>query len=156
MRLVLDNLAATDRLGATLGQLLAAGRIITLSGPLGVGKSELARAIIRHGCGETGDIPSPSFTLVQTYQTADGMAVWHMDCWRLESPDEALNLGIEDAFFEAACLIEWPEKLGPLLPADRIEIVLGMAADDNGRVAEITGPAELLAGLQAGFASPAS
>ncbi len=98
MRLVLDNLAATDRLGATLGQLLAAGRIITLSGPLGVGKSELARAIIRHGCGETGDIPSPSFTLVQTYQTADGLEVWHMDCWRLESPDEALNLGIEDAF----------------------------------------------------------
>ena len=156
MRLVLDNLAATDRLGATLGQLLAAGRIITLSGPLGVGKSELARAIIRHGCGETGDIPSPSFTLVQTYQTAYGLAVWHMDCWRLESPDEALNLGIEDAFFEAACLIEWPEKLGPLLPADRIGIVLGMAADDNGRVAEITGPAELLAGLQADFASPAS
>ena len=153
MRLVLDNLAATDQLGAYLAGLLDAGRIITLSGPLGAGKSELARAIIRHGCGETGDIPSPSFTLVQTYQTADGLEVWHMDCWRLESPDAALNLGIEDAFYEAACLIEWPEKLGHLLPADRIAITLEMAATDSGRIAEISGSAELLAAMQAALSS---
>ena len=153
MRLVLNNLAATDRLGAHLAGLLAAGRIITLSGPLGVGKSELARAIIRHGCGETGDIPSPSFTLVQTYQTADGLPVWHMDCWRLADPAEAINLGIEDAFYEAACLIEWPEKLSQLLPSDRIGIVLGMAANDGGRLADIAGPTELLTGLQTAFAS---
>lgn len=152
MRLVLDNLAATDRLGAHLAGLLEAGRIITLSGPLGVGKSELARAIIRHGCGETGDIPSPSFTLVQTYQTAGGLEVWHMDCWRLERPDDALNLGVEDAFYEAACLIEWPEKLGQLLPAGGIGIVLGMAAADSARTAEITGPDALLADMQAAFA----
>lgn len=142
----LDSLADTDQLGAGLASLLQAGLVLALSGPMGAGKSELARAVIRHGCGETGDIPSPSFTLVQHYATAAGLEVWHMDAWRLKQPAEALSLGIEDAFFEAACLIEWPEKLGHLLPADHLHILLHLPAEGPRR-AVITGPAEKMAAL---------
>ena len=117
----LDNLAATKRLGIFLGNLLRAGDVIALSGTLGAGKSELARAIIEHHNPDETDIPSPTFTLVQSYETQDGTPLLHFDMYRLEQPQDALELGIEDAFYEGVSLIEWPEKIGPFLPSNALQ-----------------------------------
>lgn len=136
----LDSLAATDEMGARIARLLAPSFILCLDGPLGAGKSELARAILRHGCGETGDIPSPTFTLVQTYERADGLPVWHMDLYRLEAPEEALELGIEDAFIEAACLIEWSDRLGPYLPQGAVRLALDFGDTPDSRQLLMSGP----------------
>ncbi len=97
-----------------------APHIFCLSGDLGAGKSVFCRAFIRHMAGDdTLDVPSPTFTLVQTYDSAatDGTAlpVYHFDLYRLDHPDDAYELGIEDAFADGICLIEWPDKLGDAL-----------------------------------------
>ena len=122
LQLKLNGLADTIQLGHLLSGLFQAGTGFALNGPLGAGKSELARAMLRAGCGEIGDIPSPTFTLVQSYETGDGLPVWHMDLYRLKSLEEALALGIEEAFYEAVCLIEWPDRLQGFLPPRLIEI----------------------------------
>lgn len=148
-QLELDDLAATDILGASIARLLAPSFVLCLSGPLGSGKSELARAILRHGCGETGDIPSPTFTLVQTYEATSphqmaGLEVWHMDLYRLEHPEEVLELGIEDAFIDAACLIEWPDRLGPYLPSGALHLSIDFGAQTEQRLIRISGPQTLV------------
>ena len=109
-------------LAARISALAAPGDIIALKGDLGAGKTSFARGFIRARGGEE-DVPSPTFTLVQIYELGD-VAVWHFDLYRLKSPDEAWELGIEDAFSEGISLIEWPERLGPLLPRHRLEIEL--------------------------------
>ena len=92
--------------------------MIALKGELGAGKTTFARAFIRaRGGGEA--VPSPTFTLVQIYEIGD-VPIWHFDAYRLRDPDEAWELGIEDAFRDGISLIEWPERLGPLLPARRL------------------------------------
>ena len=111
LQLELPNLAATQRLGALLADGLSAGDVISLSGPLGAGKSALARAIIEAANPNEIDIPSPTFTLVQTYELADGTPLWHLDLYRIESPEDAMQLGLDDAFIDAVCLIEWPDRL---------------------------------------------
>ncbi len=125
--------AQTDRLGRLLAELVCPGRVFCLQGPLGAGKSALARAIITASCDGADEIPSPTFTLVQPYQTRMGAELWHMDLYRLESVDDALALGIEDAFYHACCLIEWPERIVALLPDDviRIEIAFGPQQDSR-------------------------
>ena len=148
----LDDLSATDRFGASIAKLLAPSFVLCLSGPLGAGKSELARAIVRHGCGETGDMPSPTFTLVQTYdalQAPDGPSfeVWHMDLYRLETHEEVLELGIEDAFIDAACLIEWPDRLGPYLPRQALHLDIDFGARPDQRIIRLTGPHSLISPL---------
>ena len=90
LRLKLSNLRATQRLGALL------------AGDL--------RAIIQVANPDEMDVPSPSFTLVQTYELPDGTPLWHLDLYRIEGPEEAMELGLEDAFIDAACLIEWPDR----------------------------------------------
>ena len=90
LQLELPNLSATQRLGALLAVGLAAGDIISLSGPLGAGKSALARAIISSANQNETDIPSPTFTLVQTYELTDGTPLWHLDLYRIESPKDAM------------------------------------------------------------------
>lgn len=117
----------TARLGRALAAILHAGDCLLLEGPIGAGKSHLARALIRARLGREEDVPSPTFTLVQTYPgTPD---IWHADLYRLTHPDEVLELGLEDAFSTAICLIEWPDRLGAALPANPLRLSLSSAGE---------------------------
>ena len=131
----LPDLDATIRLGAALARHLRVGDVIALHGDLGAGKTELARAIIRTATGDPALIvPSPTFTLAETYDTAPG-AIWHFDLYRLGAPEEALELGLEEALTDGILLVEWPERLARLLPVDRLDVRLAYgAAPDRRRV----------------------
>lgn len=113
--LSLDDETGTRALAAKLADLLAPGDVVALEGTLGVGKSVLARNIIQTLTTLDEDVPSPTFTLVQTYE-ADKAPLFHFDLYRLCRAEEALELDIEDAFYDGISLIEWPAKLGPYLP----------------------------------------
>jgi len=113
----------TSALGARLATILQPGDIVALKGHLGAGKTSLCRGLISALIGPETEVPSPTYTLVQTYDTPIG-EVWHMDLYRLKEPDEALELGIEDAFVDAICLIEWPERLDAFLPAQHLDVTL--------------------------------
>ena len=107
---------ATEQLGATLAARLKPGDVVGLKGPLGSGKTTLARAILRAAAGDPDlVVPSPTFTLVEVYDTPRG-AFWHFDLYRLETPEQVFELGWEEALAEGVVLIEWPERLGALLP----------------------------------------
>jgi tRNA threonylcarbamoyladenosine biosynthesis protein TsaE len=132
-RLDLPDEAATARLARAVAALARPGDVIALRGDLGAGKTLFARAFI----GED-DVPSPTFTLVQIYDGPHGR-IWHFDLYRLKDPEEAVELDIEDAFAEGISLIEWPERLGPLLPADRLEIALDFADRPTARRVRLEG-----------------
>lgn len=138
--------AATLALGARIGARLGPGDVVCLSGGLGAGKTTLARGAIGAWSGEEGETPSPTYTLVQSYDGARGQ-LWHVDLYRLQRAEEALELGLEDAFAEAACLIEWPERIEALLPRDRLEVAL--TPDGEGRRALLTGRGDWGARLDA-------
>ncbi len=91
------------------------GDVLLLEGAIGGGKTHFARALIQSVMTEPEDVPSPTFTLVQVYDTQIG-EVWHSDLYRLSNIDEIEELGLTDAIDQAVCLIEWPEKMGPLMP----------------------------------------
>jgi tRNA threonylcarbamoyladenosine biosynthesis protein TsaE len=133
---VLPDEAATLALGARLGAWLCEGDVVCLQGPLGAGKTTLARGAVRAWLGDDeAEAPSPTFTLAQLYEGSRG-TLWHIDLYRLTEPEEAVEIGIEDAMASGACLIEWAERLGPLLPPDRMELALTM--DGEGRIARLT------------------
>ena len=132
----LPDAAATEAFGQRLGAMLREGDIVCLSGPLGAGKTTLARGAIAAWTGVAQDTPSPTYTLVQTYEGPRG-ELWHVDLYRLKRAEEAFELGLEDAFTTAACLVEWPERLGDLLPRDRLEIALAQVGE--GRRAQVRG-----------------
>lgn len=121
--------AATAALGARLAAALAPGDVALLSGPLGAGKSALARAVIRARLAAAGapaeDVPSPTYTLVQTYG-AGGVAIRHADLYRLGDPEEAEDLGLLEGLDGAILLVEWPDRLGALTPPRRLEIALDL------------------------------
>ena len=121
----LDHEADTARLGAAIARELRRREAVCLSGPLGAGKSSLARGLIRALTGEETETPSPTFTLVQTYET-NRFPVAHFDLYRLERPEEALELGLDDALDHGAAVIEWAEKLGHHLPANRLDVALAI------------------------------
>lgn len=141
LQLTLHDPAATARLGLLLSGQLQAGDVIALEGALGAGKSVLVRGIIQAACPAEDDIPSPTFTLVQTYEPDDLPLIMHFDLYRLETPEESLELGIEDAFIDAICLIEWPQRLGAFLPRGALTITLVDGADENSRIAHLGGGA---------------
>lgn len=119
---------ATARLAIALGDGLRAGDILCLSGDLGAGKTHFARALIQHlqaADGRSEDVPSPTFTLVQTYEAA-GQEIWHADLYRLSDPQEVDELGLTDAFDTAICLVEWPDRLGDEMPARALWLTLRM------------------------------
>jgi tRNA threonylcarbamoyladenosine biosynthesis protein TsaE len=128
---------ATAALAARLATAVQPGDIIALQGELGAGKTSFARAFIR-ARGGSEIVPSPTFTLVQSYDLPGGM-VWHFDLYRLRAPDEAWELGIEEAFADGISLIEWPERLGTLLPARHLLIALDFAAMPSTRQATLSG-----------------
>ena len=146
LQLELPDLAATQNLGALLADRLAVGDVISLSGPLGAGKSALARAIITSTNPKETDIPSPTFSLVQTYELADRTPLWHLDLYRIESPEDAMQLGLDDAFVDSVCLIEWPDRLEKFLPKSALSVHLCHADGDDLdgaagiRLAKITAP----------------
>lgn len=117
--------ADTVRVAAAVAHASIAGDVLALAGDLGSGKTAFARGFIRALTVPDEEVPSPTFTLVQTY-AADGRTIYHFDLYRIEDPDEAWELGIEEAFAGGIALIEWPERLGRLLPADRLDIRLNM------------------------------
>lgn len=127
----LPNEAATAALAARMAALARVGDVIALRGELGAGKTSFARAFIR-ARGYRGDVPSPTFTLVQVYDTSD-FAVWHFDGYRLRDPEEAWEVGVEDAFHSGVSLVEWPERFGALIPARRLQIALGEGAGQSSR-----------------------
>jgi tRNA threonylcarbamoyladenosine biosynthesis protein TsaE len=146
----LPDEAATAMLAGRIAALARPGDVIALKGELGAGKTSFARAFIR-ARGGIEAVPSPTFTLVQVYELAEG-TIWHIDGYRLRDPAEAWELDIEDAFGEGISLIEWPERLGPLVPARRLEIALSAGPTPAARRAAIdpgTEWAERLAGLAA-------
>ena len=112
--------------------------MIGLSGTLGCGKTAFARALVRARLDRPAEeVPSPTFTLVQLYEHERG-AIWHFDLYRLRAAEEAFELGIEDAFARAIALIEWPERLGALMPADRLEVHLAQGENAEARQVTVT------------------
>lgn len=148
-RIALADEAATAALARRVAAVARPGDVIALAGGLGVGKTSFARAFLRARAGDdTLEVPSPTFTLVQTYDLPGG-AVWHLDLYRLKRPDEAWELGIEEAFGAAIVLIEWPENLGDILPAEHLEIRLAMGDGPQARVATLGACAAWQARLEA-------
>jgi tRNA threonylcarbamoyladenosine biosynthesis protein TsaE len=136
--LLLADEAATIALARRLAGVVRPGDVIALEGDLGAGKSSLARGLIRALAGEDEDVPSPTFTLVQCYDCVS-VTIWHFDLYRLDKPDDALELGIEDAFAEGVSLIEWPDRLGPWLPRDRLTLRLTAGPSETSRQATLSG-----------------
>jgi tRNA threonylcarbamoyl adenosine modification protein YjeE len=132
----LPDLDATARLGARIAGGLKLGDAIALWGELGAGKTTLARAILQ-ALGVTEDVPSPTFTLVQSYDTRPPVA--HFDLYRLKHAREMQELGFEDALDNGAVLVEWPERAPEALPPEALHVRLGL--QDGARLARLTGPA---------------
>ncbi|CAN0542943.1 unnamed protein product [Laminaria digitata] len=137
MHVRLADLAATEAFAAALARHLQQGDLVALHGELGVGKTAIARQIIRTmGDRPDEEVASPTFNLVLVYAFPQ-MTVWHFDLYRIDAPEETWELGLEDALAEGIALVEWPDRLGSYLPEDRIDIVLSY--DGTGRVADVTG-----------------
>jgi tRNA threonylcarbamoyladenosine biosynthesis protein TsaE len=121
--------AETAALGRRVARLLRPGDTVTLTGPLGAGKTVFARGLIRTFlAGE--DVPSPTFTLVQTYETAR-FPIWHVDLYRLKSAGEVRELGLDEALERGVLLIEWPDRMGHALPTDRLDVVIEGMDEEN-------------------------
>lgn len=128
---------ATGALASQIAARLGPGDTLLLEGEIGAGKSAFARALIRARLGRMEDVPSPTFTLVQTYEDA-AADIWHCDLYRLTHPEEALELGLDEAFETAICLIEWPDRLGDAAPASAL--TLSFVAQTDAHHVTIRGP----------------
>lgn len=145
LRLTLSDGSGMTAFAAALAPYARRGDVVALRGPLGAGKTVFARGFIlarARAVGmaddEIGEVPSPTFTLVQTYDLPD-TPIWHFDLFRLERPEDALELGIEDAFALAISLIEWPERLGSLLPSNRLDLEIVFNGESDTRQLRLSG-----------------
>lgn len=154
MHLDIADEAGTEALAARLAPVLQRGDVLLLTGTLGMGKTAFARALIRAACGPATEVPSPTFTLVQVYEAADGRAFWHFDLYRLPAPapDEVEELGWAEARASAAALVEWPDRLGPLSPREalQVDIAPGAAGGDSRSIALVWQDGDWAQRLQAG------
>ncbi len=135
---------ATARTAQDLGAVLRPGDVLLLSGQIGAGKTHFARSLIQSLQQTPEDVPSPTFTLVQTYETPLG-EIWHADLYRLTSPEECVELGLTEAFESAICLVEWPDRLGEDIPDTALHMAFGVppagpdpAEEDNRRTLQIS------------------
>jgi tRNA threonylcarbamoyladenosine biosynthesis protein TsaE len=139
MEITLENLAATEALAARLAALARPGDALLLEGPLGAGKSALARAFLRAATGDAAlEVPSPTFTLVQSYDLPGGAGAHHFDLYRLTGPDGLLELGWDEAR-AGIVLVEWPERLGRLAPPGALRVELTPGPAEDSRHARLTG-----------------
>ena len=138
IQIALPDADATTALGARIAPLLRAGDTVLLYGPLGMGKSTLARGLIRALTRPDEDVPSPTFTLVQFYETTPPVA--HFDLYRLTRPEEAFEIGLDEALEDGAVLIEWPERLGEDVSwiAGTNLLCITLSEDGAGRVATVS------------------
>jgi len=127
--------AETAAFGARIADLLQAGDVVTLGGDLGVGKTVFARGIIRRFLPRE-EVPSPTFTLIQAYETPR-FAISHVDLYRVKERSELRELGLDEALERGVLLIEWPDRMGELLPRDRLDVMLSAVDDDNERMLQI-------------------
>ena len=141
LELYLPDPAATERLGVWFASRLRAGDCLLLEGPIGAGKSLFARSLIQSRLGRAEDVPSPTFTLVQTYE-AD-LEIWHADLYRLSHPEEVFELGLEGAFDTGICLIEWPDRLGRFAPGGALRLDAQLRSQYRFRAFEIFGQTQL-------------
>jgi tRNA threonylcarbamoyl adenosine modification protein YjeE len=135
--LITPSPAATVEVATRLASLLKPSDVVLLEGRIGAGKSFLTRTLIQHSQDHPEDVPSPTFTLVQEYETNIG-PVWHADLYRLSGPDEVIELGLIDAFEEALCFVEWPDRLNDLAPKDALTITLTHLQAEDSRSIEFT------------------
>ncbi|HWT10723.1 MAG TPA: tRNA (adenosine(37)-N6)-threonylcarbamoyltransferase complex ATPase subunit type 1 TsaE [Roseomonas sp.] len=144
----LKDLSATHALAARLAGLLRPGDAVLLEGPLGAGKSEFARAVLRAAAHDPAlEVPSPTFTLVQSYDLPAGPA-HHFALYRLDGPDGLDELGWDEAL-EGIVLVEWPDRLGVLAPAEALRITLEPGEEDDARIARLAGWDDRLQALAA-------
>lgn len=143
LRLRLASPEATARLAARIAPLLKPGDTLLLDGEIGAGKTHFARSLIQSRLvaeGRTEEVPSPTFTLVQTYGSG-GDAIWHADLYRTTGPDEVRELGLDEAFSDAICLVEWPDRLGDLASEKALFLRFSPGAGPEERVLDVRGDA---------------
>lgn len=134
------DLTQLTELAAHIARRLIVGDVVALHGDLGAGKTTFVRGALR-GLGWRAEVPSPTFTLAQVYDIA-GLRLWHFDFYRLDKPQDAIELGIDEAFADCVSFVEWPERLADSLPPSRLDVELGFAeAPDLRRVVVRGGPA---------------
>jgi tRNA threonylcarbamoyladenosine biosynthesis protein TsaE len=139
--------AATSRLAGRLAAVARRGDVLALWGDLGMGKTSFARAFVTARAGAPTEVPSPTFTLVQTYDLPGG-PVWHFDLYRLGTPEDVWELGWEEALADAIVLVEWPIRLGDILPADRLDVKLSSGNTPSAREARLEGHGSWAARLE--------
>lgn len=130
--LTLPSPEATCLLAQRIGAALRPSDVLLLSGQIGAGKTHFARCLIQSLLVTPEDVPSPTFTLVQTYDTIAG-ELWHADLYRLTGPNESVELGLTEAFESAICLVEWPDRLQDLAPRDALHLAFAATQEDDTR-----------------------
>ncbi len=147
--------AETARIAAALALALTAGDVVALRGDLGAGKTTFARALIGARARALGvpepEVPSPTFTLVQIYEIGD-CPIWHFDLYRLDRAEDAYELGFEEALAGAIALIEWPDRLGAMLPRLRVVVTIEYGEAAESRTIAIDAPADRVRDLRAALA----
>lgn len=142
MEFICENEQETRELACRIAEVLRPADVISMQGSLGVGKSFFVRSVVRKFL-EDENVPSPTFTLVQIYETEIG-SIWHFDLYRLQSPDEIYELGMEEAFIDGICFIEWAERAANLLPERLHTIGLEIISATGRRIVISDGLAERL------------
>lgn len=140
------TLRATEAIASVLGYALKAGDCILLEGPVGAGKTAFARALINSQLEISEHIPSPTFTIVQTYETPR-FEIWHCDLYRLSSTAELIELGLEEAISSTVTIIEWPDRLGDLTPKEALRLSISPLEAQEARNIRVSGPERLVSSL---------